>query len=141
MLACFSRLAFTRMIGPFRVSLDVGQGEIRGLEFLLGIELRLIEIVLRVRIRILAEDQNGPRFHLWTEINHADEGMAGHAVAALLILFRTRIKIEDDPDIAGRAGYRKAGHCITERLIATGLAPLQPVDIAIGYAPGSEGLL
>src|ERR1700693_4032504 len=107
-LAWFSRLSFTgitRGIGTLGVGFDIRQAKIGGLEFLLGVELRLIEIVLGLGIGILTENENGPRFYLRSKIDHADEGMAGHAVAAFLILFRPRIKVENNPNIPGGAGY------------------------------------
>src|ERR1035441_2614164 len=134
----FSRLAFTGMIGALGVRFDVGQAEICGLEFLLGVQLRLIEIVFGVGIGILAEDQNGARFHLRPKIHHADEGMAGYAVAAFLILFRTRIEIEFDADVSGSAGHGEARDCIAERFLPTGLAGRPAGGIAPGEAPGSR---
>src|SRR5277367_1609142 len=97
--------------------------------------------MLGAGIGVFPENQNGSRLHLGTEIDHADERVPGYAVAALLIFGRNRIKVEYDTHVSRSTGYRQTVHRIAERLFATGLPALQPVDIAKRYAPGSERFL
>ena len=126
------------MVGALGVSFDLGQAEPGGFELLLGVKRGLIEIVLGVRIGVFAEDEDGPRLDLRAEIDDADEGMAGHSVAALLIFFRPRVEIENYADIARRARYWKTGHRIAERFFTPGLPAFETIDVAVGNAPGPE---
>ncbi len=78
----------SRMIRPFGVRLDIRQIEPRRLELLVGVKLRLIEIVRRLRIGALPEHQNRFGLHLRPEVQHAHKGMAGYPEVLLIALLR-----------------------------------------------------
>src|ERR1700737_122321 len=61
--------------------------------------------------------------------------MAGHSVAPFLSGLRACVEIENDSNIAGRAGDWQAGAIVTERLFSPALIALQPVEIAPRHAP------
>src|SRR5206468_8567281 len=84
------------MVGLFQVGFDFLQAEIGRLELLPGVELRLVEVMWRRRIGILAKHQDGSRLGLIAKIHHADKGVTGDTVTALLAFFRTRVEVEDD---------------------------------------------
>src|SRR5205814_10124304 len=104
-----------------------------------GVELRLVEVMWRRWIGILAEHQDGSRLGLRAKIHYADKGVTGDTVTALLAFFWPRVEVEGDADVARRSGYRQALQVVAERLFAAGGAALQPVQVAPGILPGSKG--
>src|SRR5436853_4546475 len=134
-------LLFTRMIHGAAVRLYLVQGEPRGLELFIRIEPRLIEVIGRSRIGVLAEDQDRSSLQLRSEFDHAHKRVACYAVAPLLALLRTRIKVVDDADPSGRSGDRQALLRVAERLFASALRALKPVDITPRNLPRTEAAL
>src|SRR5260370_38376179 len=126
------------MIRSLCVALDRIKWEVRRLELLLRVKLRLVEVMGGRRIGVLAEDQDRPRLHFWTKIHYADKRVAGHAVAALLIFFRPRVEIEYDAHVAGRSRHGQAFHVVAEGLFATRLSALKPVEIPPQHLPGAR---
>ena len=78
------------------MSLYFIQREPGRLELPVGVQLRLIEVVWRRRIAVLAKDQDRASFNLRAEVDYAYEGMSRNTVAAFLSLFGASVKVEDD---------------------------------------------
>src|SRR5262249_50777846 len=115
-------------------------------EVLRAIERGLVEPVRRSRVARFTKLKNRLRSWLRRQLDGPDEGMPGHAVAALLAGLRQRVEIEDDAERTWRAGDRKTRPIVAERAMAlhVDLRPadtLEAIDLAPGHFPGAVGLL
>src|SRR5262245_6064618 len=88
--------------------------------------------MLRLRVGALAELEQRHGARIRAEFDHADEGMADDAVAALLPHGHWRVEVKDDADrIAGAARHWEARLVVAERLlIAAGVNALDAVNLA-----------
>src|SRR5262249_29641204 len=128
-----------RVINALRVGFDLRQREPRRFEFALGIKRGLIEVMRRIRIGALAEDENRTRLGLRPELHHADKRIALCAVTPLAPFHLHRVEGEDHAQIRWPARDRQTRTLIAELLrLAAGANTLQLIDLTPGHTPRAE---
>src|SRR5262245_52119959 len=88
-----------RVINALRVRFDLRQREPRRFEFAPRVKRSLIEVMRRIRIGALAEDENRTRLSLRPELHHTNISIAPGTVTPLATFHLHRVEVEDNAQI------------------------------------------